>query len=169
MSLSRIEADRFVVPTDQVSLAAVLHSSFETARPAAQECGCEMHLELQDDLPMIPGDFPQLVQVVDNLLSNAVRYGCSKAGCKIRVSARAERQSVRLEVSDTGPGIERQHLPFVTRRFYRADDARSRASGGTGLGLAIVKHIVERHRGTLEIQSKAGNGTAVIIQLPIQG
>lgn len=167
MSLSRVEADRFVAPTDKVAIASILGSAVETIRTRAQQCGCEIRLEVQDSLPPVSGDFPQLVQLVDNLLNNAVRYGCISPGCKIRVSAVAEEEMVRLEVSDTGPGIPRQHLPFLTRRFYRVDAARSRDSGGTGLGLAIVKHIVERHRGTLAIDSTVGQGTNVVVRLPI--
>ena len=69
-------------------------------------------------------------------------------------------------MTDHGPGIAREHLPRLTERFYRADNARSRESGGTGLGLAIVKHIVERHRGTLDIRSIVGEGTSVTVRLP---
>lgn len=167
MSLSRIEADRFVAPTDRVSIESVVRSAVETVRPIAQQSGCTLHVELQDDLPPVQGDLPQLVQVMDNLLSNAVRYGCAVPDCRIRVSATLDRQGVRLEVSDTGPGIPREHLPFLTRRFYRVDAARSRETGGTGLGLAIVKHIVERHRGTLSIDSDRGKGTTVTILLPL--
>ena len=71
-----------------------------------------------------------------------------------------------ISVSDHGPGIPREHLPRVTERFYRVDAARSRESGGTGLGLAIVKHIVERHRGTLDIKSTVGIGTTVTVRFP---
>ena len=167
MSLSRIEADRFISPTDKVAISSIVRSSVDTIRQSAQQCGCDVHLDLQDGLPAVAGDFPQLVQLVDNLLANAVRYGCTVARCKIRISAAVEGDSVRLEVSDTGPGIPRQHLPFLTRRFYRVDAARSRDSGGTGLGLAIVKHIVERHRGTFAIDSEVGEGTTVTVRLPI--
>jgi two-component system phosphate regulon sensor histidine kinase PhoR len=167
MSLSRIEADRFVAPADEVDLSAILRSAIQNARGQAQECGCRLHLELQDDLPTIPGDFAQIAQVVDNLLSNAVRYGCASAGCDVRLAAATADGFVRLEVSDTGPGIPRHHLPFITRRFYRVDTARSREGGGTGLGLAIVKHIVERHRGTLSIDSEPGKGTTVTVRLPL--
>lgn len=167
MSLSRVEADRFVAPTDKVAIASILGSAVETIRTRAQQCGCEIHLEVQDGLPPLAADFPQLVQLVDNLLNNAVQYGCATPHCKIRVSATAEDGSITLKVSDTGPGISRQHIPFLTRRFYRVDAARSRDTGGTGLGLAIVKHIVERHRGTLTIDSAVGKGTTVMVRLPI--
>lgn len=166
MSLSRIEADRFVSPSDKVSIGSILRSAVDNIRSSAQDCGCDLHLDLQEDLPAITGDFAQLVQLIDNLLSNAVRYGCVSPGCKIRASAALVDGYISVEVSDTGPGIPREHLPFITRRFYRVDAARSRESGGTGLGLAIVKHIVERHRGTLEIDSAPGKGTTVTIRLP---
>jgi two-component system phosphate regulon sensor histidine kinase PhoR len=74
-----------------------------------------------------------------------------------------------IEVRDHGEGVAPEHLPHLTRRFYRTDPGRSRAAGGTGLGLAIVKHIVERHRGRLDIASKLGEGTTVTIRLPLAG
>ena len=169
MSLSRIEADRFVAPADEVSIAGVIRTAVENVRSTVQQGKCDIRVELQDNLPPISGDFPQLVQMVDNLLNNAIRYGCAAPDCKIRVSATLEKQAIRLEVGDSGPGIPRRHLPFLTRRFYRADPARSRDTGGTGLGLAIVKHIVERHRGTLSIDSAPGEGTTVTINLPVRG
>jgi two-component system phosphate regulon sensor histidine kinase PhoR len=168
MSLSRIEADRFVAPTGEIDLSAVLRRAMQNMRKQAQACGCRLHLELKDDLPPIPGDYAQLSQLVDNLLSNAVRYGCASADCDIRLAAAAGDGFVRIEVSDTGPGIPSHHLPFITRRFYRVDTARSREGGGTGLGLAIVKHIVERHRGTLSIASGEGRGTTVTVRLPLR-
>ena len=166
MSLSRIEADRFVAPTDRVAIELVVRSAVEAIRPAAKKCGCSVNVEIEDDLPPIPGDLPQLRQLLDNLLSNAVRYGCTVPDCKVRISATRDKQWMRIAVSDTGPGIPREHLPFLTRRFYRVDAARSRDSGGTGLGLAIVKHIVERHRGSLSIDSVIGEGTTVTVRLP---
>jgi two-component system phosphate regulon sensor histidine kinase PhoR len=168
MSLSRIEANRFVPPSDTVEVGAILRSAVDNLRSSAQQCGCDIHLALQDGLPAIPGDYPQIAQVVDNLLSNALRYGCTVPDCKIRISATFDKQSLHLEVRDTGPGIPREHLPFLTRRFYRVDAARSRDSGGTGLGLAIVKHIVERHRGLLSIDSIVGEGTTVTVRLPLR-
>jgi len=169
MGLSRIEADRFVTPTEHVAIAEVIRSAVENVRPLARNRDCDIRVELQEELPPIKGDYPQLVQVVDNLLSNALRYGCGDSGNVIRVSAVAKNGSITIAVADSGPGIAREHLPFITRRFYRVDPARSRDSGGTGLGLAIVKHIVERHRGLLSIDSKVGKGTTVTVTLPLDG
>ena len=106
------------------------------------------------------------MQLFDNLISNALRYGCDKPGAQLEISAGREGNWLSLSVADHGPGIPREHLPRVTERFYRVDAARSRESGGTGLGLAIVKHIIERHRGSLDIRSTVGVGTTVNVKLP---
>ena len=163
MSLSRIEADRFVAPDERVELDDVIQTALVNANGAG---ACEFAVEIEDDLPPVRGDRAQLVQVVDNLLSNALRYGCDKPGSCIELSAAREGGWVTVSVTDHGPGIPRDHLPRVTERFYRVDPARSRESGGTGLGLAIVKHIVERHRGALDIKSTLGLGTSVTVRLP---
>ena len=168
MSLSRIQADRFVAPAGTIAIGPLIRELLESARPNAAKCGCEIDVQIDGKLPAIPGDRPQLAQAIENLLSNAVRYGCAVPGCKVQIRAAADERWLAIEVSDTGPGIPRQHLPFLTRRFYRVDAARSRDTGGTGLGLAIVKHIVERHRGTLAIDSDLGEGTTVTVRLPLR-
>lgn len=167
MSLSRIEADRFVAATDRIDLGEVIRATVDNNSAMAAKCGCRMELDVEEGLPPITGDYPQLVQLADNLVSNAVRYGCVRSDSLIKVAAAQDGQQVRMVVSDNGPGIAREHLPRLTERFYRADPARSRDSGGTGLGLAIVKHIVERHRGSLAIDSVVGEGTTVTVRLPI--
>jgi len=166
MSLSRIEADRFVVPGETVSLTETIEVAVAGAGLVRGAAGCEFIVDLPPELPTVRGDAAQLAQVFDNLLTNAVRYGCDKPESKVRVSATRKNGWVAITVADRGPGIAREHLPRVTERFYRVDAARSRESGGTGLGLAIVKHIVERHRGTLEIKSIVGEGTSVTVRLP---
>jgi two-component system phosphate regulon sensor histidine kinase PhoR len=167
MSLSRIEAGRFVTPGERVSIGKIVVSAVENARRIPAAAGCGIFLQVQDPLPDILGDHAQLMQLIDNLLSNAIRYGCDAQNCAVRVAANADGGVVRITVGDNGPGIPRDHLRRVTERFYRVDEARSRESGGTGLGLAIVKHIVERHKGTLDIRSTVGEGTEVTVVLPI--
>jgi len=167
MSLSRIEADRFVAPNERVELDDVIQTAVVNANGVSTVGACEFAVKVDDDLPAVRGDRAQLVQVVDNLLSNALRYGCDKPGSCIELSAVRDGHWVTVAVTDHGPGIPREHLPRVTERFYRVDPARSRESGGTGLGLAIVKHIVERHRGALDIRSTVGVGTSVTVRLPI--
>jgi two-component system phosphate regulon sensor histidine kinase PhoR len=167
MSLSRIQADRFLEPTDTVPLQGVLRTAVANAEHLKSRGKCDFNLDIASGLPAVKGDQGQLLQVFDNLFSNAVRYGCDADGGKVDVSASAAGDWISVTVSDHGPGIAREHIPRLTERFYRVDEARSRGTGGTGLGLAIVKHIVERHRGTLEITSEVGVGTTVRIRLPV--
>jgi len=166
MGLSRIEAGRFVAPTEAIAIGEVARAAVDKARSLRGAEQCDVRLEIENGLPIIVGDHGQLMQLFDNLLSNAVRYGCLSEACRVLVTLGTEDGWVRISVIDTGPGIPREHLPRLTARFYRVDPARSRDSGGTGLGLAIVKHIVERHKGTLEIRSTVGEGTEVVVRLP---
>jgi two-component system phosphate regulon sensor histidine kinase PhoR len=165
LSLSRIEAGRFVAPSERVAVPHLIQRSVASAqRLAGDRCGIDVLVD--DGLPEVIGDQAQLGQLLDNLLGNAIRYGCQAGNCSIRISAAVEQGFVVIAVSDDGPGIARDHLRRVTERFYRVDEARSRDSGGTGLGLAIVKHIVERHKGRLDIRSIVGEGTQVVVRIP---
>jgi len=167
MSLSRIEADRFIAPNDRVSIEEVVSTAAAHASNMRSGRQCTFIMDIPEGLPPVRGDRGQLVQVFDNLLANAVRYGCDASSSPIDVAGVQNGRWVTVAVTDHGPGIGREHLQRVTERFYRVDAARSRDSGGTGLGLAIVKHIVERHRGLLEIKSTVGVGTTVSVSLPI--
>ena len=167
MSLSRIEADRFNPPADLVDLPEVARLAIEHAAPLLERRRCAINSELDNDIPAVRGDFGQLLQLADNLIGNALRYGCTAQNCVVEVSVRREGPRALLVVRDHGDGIAADHIPRLTERFYRIDAARSRDSGGTGLGLAIVKHIVERHRGTIEIRSAPGKGTEVTVGLPL--
>ena len=169
MSLSRIQADRFVEPTEILKLDHIVRTAITNAEHLRSNGKCDFTVEMPRGLPGVKGDYGQLLQVFDNLLSNAVRYGCDPSGGKVEITASTHGGWMSVTVADHGPGIAREHLPRLTERFYRVDEARSRGTGGTGLGLAIVKHIVERHRGTLEIKSEVGAGTNVVVRLPIAG
>ena len=164
ISLSRIEADKHRAPADAVSLVALARETADTLRGDRAEKS-RIELDIQDGLPAVSGDRAQLSQLLHNLVGNALKYG--DAAKPVRVSlARSGTSMIRLTVADEGEGIAPQHLPRLTERFYRVDPGRSRAVGGTGLGLAIVKHIVERHRGRLDISSTQGVGTTVTVLLP---
>jgi two-component system phosphate regulon sensor histidine kinase PhoR len=165
ISLSRIEAERFVAPTEAVALGPIVEQSVHAVRRAADERGSALVCEIAADLPLIAADRSQILQLLDNLLTNALRYG--DAGTPVVVSARREDGMVHLAIADRGEGIPPEHIARVTERFYRVDTGRSRAIGGTGLGLSIVKHIVERHRGRLTIDSRQGEGTTVHVRLPL--
>ena len=165
ISLSRIEAEKFTAPTDAVALDSLIDRALEAERRAADERGTALVRDIAHNLPRVAGDGGQIAQLLDNLLSNALRYG--DPGTPVTVSARAEGAMVHLSVKDEGDGIAPEHIARVTERFYRVDTSRSRSLGGTGLGLSIVKHIVERHRGRLSIESELGRGTTIHVVLPI--
>jgi two-component system, OmpR family, phosphate regulon sensor histidine kinase PhoR len=165
ISLSRIEAEKFTAPTEAVALEPLIDQALEGERRTAEERGSLLVREVSQHLPRVAGDRGQILQLLDNLLSNALRYG--EPGTPVTVAARADGPMVRLSIGDRGEGIAPEHVARVTERFYRVDTSRSRSLGGTGLGLSIVKHIVERHRGRLKIDSKLGKGTTVHVLLPV--
>lgn len=165
ISLSRIEAERFSPPSDPIAMGSLVEETVGHWRAHALERDSEIVVEVEPDLPATTGDRNQILQLLDNLIGNALRYG--RAGTPVRIAVRREGAMLRLTVSDRGEGIAAKHIPRITERFYRVDKARSRDSGGTGLGLSIVKHVVERHRGRLDIQSRVGRGTDVHVLLPI--
>ena len=165
ISLSRIEAEKFTAPTDAVALGPLIDHTIESATRIADERGSALVREVAGGLPRIAADRSQILQLLDNLVENALRYG--EPGTPVTVSAYVEGTMVHLSVRDEGEGIAPDHIARVTERFYRVDTGRSRSLGGTGLGLAIVKHIVERHRGRLNIESELGKGTCVHVFLPV--
>ena len=165
ISLSRIEAEKFTTPTDAIDLEPLIDHTIGSAAIMAEERGSTLVRDVDEELPAIAADRSQILQVLDNLVENALRYG--EAGTPVTVAAHAEGPMVHLSVSDLGEGIAPEHVARVTERFYRVDTSRSRSLGGTGLGLSIVKHIVERHRGRLSIESEVGKGTTVHVLLPV--
>lgn len=166
MSLSRIEADKYRAPASPVGMTLLAEEVADVFRNRTDFAGRGIEIMSAPDLPPVRGDRPQISQLLHNLVSNAIKYGA--AGTPITISlTSADRDMVRLTVTDRGEGIPPEHIPRLTERFYRVDSGRSRAMGGTGLGLAIVKHIVERHRGRLDLTSTVGKGTTVTIDLPI--
>lgn len=163
ISISRIEGDRYRRPTTIVDLADLLERAVADIRAANPQRGADVVLEKSASAPL-PGDAAQLTQVIHNIVGNAMKYG--RPGTPVVVQLSGDDSSWMLAVRDVGDGIPPAHLPRLTERFYRVDDARSRAVGGNGLGLAIVKHIAERHRGRLTIESEVGRGTSVTLTLP---
>jgi two-component system, OmpR family, phosphate regulon sensor histidine kinase PhoR len=170
LSLSHIELNEHVPPQGRVALDPLLRHLAEALELRAGERAMRIALAMPPDLPDIQGDRDELAQVFQNLLDNAIKYG--RTGTEISVSAKISRHSmdpggrfVSVAIRDQGEGIAREHLPRLTERFYRVDTARSRQMGGTGLGLAIVKHIVNRHRGFLEIDSTLGEGSVFTVSL----
>lgn len=165
MSLSRIEAEKHDPPRDEVDLGQLAKS---IRNSVAGTIGEErVVLEWSGDPLPVRGDRQQLDQLIRNLIDNALKYGDARYPVTLAVH-RSGREAV-VEVRDRGEGIHPDHLPYLTRRFYRTDPGRSRAAGGTGLGLAIVKHIAERHRARLDIDSTVGVGTTVTAHFTLVG
>ena len=143
------------------SLLARVASSFE--HPAAQK-GIELRTEMAPNLPEINVDTERMVQVLSNLVGNALKH--TPAGGEIRLLASAEPYAVIIQVKDTGSGISPDALPYVFKRFYRGDSSRQREDGDSGLGLAIARSIVQAHGGTIVVESEVGVGTEFRIMLP---
>ncbi len=165
LDLSRIESGQWTMnlgPLDAAPLALNLLDLYAAS-------AAERELELRSALPaklMVRADPRALEQVLVNLLDNAVKY--TPAGGIVTLSAAAEDETALLAVSDSGPGIDRHHLPRLFERFYRADAGRARDQGGTGLGLAIVKHLAQAQGGTVGVESGAG-GSRFWVRLPRAG
>ena len=162
MSLSRVEAEKHEQPRQRLDFAPLIKRAANDAAGPDRLGRLEVSV---DEAITIRGDEKQLEQLVRNLVDNALKYGREGSSVKVELAKSSDGEA-QLSVADEGEGIAEEHLPHLTRRFYRTDPGRSRASGGTGLGLAIVKHIVERHRGRLDIESKLGEGTTITVRIP---
>ncbi|MEO1137873.1 MAG: ATP-binding protein [Pseudomonadota bacterium] len=173
LSLSRVEAQERVRPTDRVDLVQTVQSVLHATRPIADEAQVRIDADIPE-LPLpVPGDADQLQQVFTNLIENAIKYGGQGEPIHVSIETSEDHPALRgpsvtVAVRDHGPGVEEVHIPRLTERFYRVDNHRSREMGGTGLGLAIVKHIINRHRGRLRIQSTPGEGSLFEVILPVE-
>lgn len=158
MSLSRLELKANIAPDQKVELNGVLRHVHDTLLPLANELGVEMNLHLPEQQVSVIGDRDELVQVFQNLIENACKYG--QEGKEVDIWLRSNgTEPVEVSVMDKGQGIASEHIPRLTERFYRASISESRSKKGTGLGLAIVKHILTRHKARLIIRSQIGQGT----------
>lgn len=167
LSLSRIEMRQHLRPTTTLDVSILLREVREGLHTQAEEAGVSLMLSLPAEPAIVTGDRDELYEVFENLFDNAIKYG--SGGGKIDVAlapiARRPGYDFAVTVTDYGAGIEAEHVPRLTERFYRVDAESSRKKKGTGLGLAIVKHILTRHRGTLSIKSQPGQGTRVEVLL----
>ncbi|MEE4351178.1 MAG: ATP-binding protein [Pacificimonas sp.] len=164
LSLSRIERNKSLQPRTRTDILELVEAFTDTFKLSSGDEGPQIVIDAEAGLPPVLADRDQLFQVLRNLVSNALKYG--RAGAPVTIAIERLGTGVRVSIADEGEGISSEHLPRLTERFYRVDPSRSRELGGTGLGLAIVKHIIERHRGRMEIQSRVGIGTTVSFTLP---
>lgn len=170
LSLSRIERDEHIPPSENVNLTPLIENVIKVLEPHARDK--EMTISFsQPILNRITGDHDQLTQVFQNLIENAIKYGNEKTEITITchenvMPAPLGTREATITISNEGPGIPAKHLPRLMERFYRVDSARSRSLGGTGLGLAIVKHIIQRHRGRIFFESEINARTTVTVSIP---
>jgi len=165
LSLSRIEVKPYGKPTDLVDLRPLIGGVRDTLSQIAYESGVTVELDFPEGPFEVAGFRDELVQVFENLISNACKYG--RDGKRVVVRATVEKDGEKtVTVTDFGPGIPEEHLPRLTERFYRVDTAASHNQQGTGLGLAIVKHILNRHGARLSIRSRIGEGSSFTVYFP---
>ena len=191
LSLSRIELNEHIPPSGRVDVARAASDVVDAVSVLSQEKGVTVLLDTSPGEARIAGDRDEIVQVIQNLTDNAIKY--SPAGGMVELTIRADLDAdaagaprlpgatrlslltpdrdpvaryVAVAVRDHGPGMQREHLPRLTERFYRVEGQKSGDRPGTGLGLAIVKHIVNRHRGGLVVESIPGEGSVLIAYFP---
>lgn len=178
LSLTRIELNEHVPPSGVVNVVGIVRDAAAALAPLAEADKVAIAVETTGDIPSVTGERDELIQLFQNLIQNAIKYGKAGGGhvwVNIGVSPtsvpgrRSSLSTVSIAVRDDGEGIPREAIPRLTERFYRVDVKRSRERGGTGLGLAIVKHIVNRHQGRLQIESQAGEGSKFTVLLPAAG
>ncbi|HEX6778180.1 MAG TPA: ATP-binding protein [Ktedonobacterales bacterium] len=162
--ISRADAGQFRLNLAQANLSTVIQGAIEEVELAAADSNVQLAVRIAPDLPPFLADEGRLKQVVRNLLTNAIKF--TPEGGQVSVIGEARGGSIEITVRDTGRGILPEHLPRIFERFYQV--ARGQGSrGGQGLGLAIVKTIVERHHGSISVESTPGEGSAFTISIPI--
>lgn len=164
LSLSRIEVKPFGKPDELVDLRPLLAGVRASLSQITQESGVSVELNVPDGPFEVAGFRDELVQVFENLMSNACKYG--RDGKRVIVSVAQENDEKTVTITDFGQGIPEEHIPRLTERFYRVDTAASHNAQGTGLGLAIVKHILTRHGARLTIRSRLGEGASFTVHFP---
>lgn len=162
--LSQADAGELNLHPQPTQLLALLKRAAHLFQHHAEQAGTSLKVEASETLPAILVDEDRMMQVLDNLISNALRY--TTAGGEITLRAKQEGKQVRLQVADTGTGIPSDELPRIFERFHRVDPSRHNESGGSGLGLAIVRALVEAQGGKVSAESEVGKGTTITAEFP---
>ena len=162
LQLSRLEATPGAASAEPVAMVGMLESIAKDARALSD--GAHRVVHDSDPALSLLGDWNELYSAFSNIAFNAVQH--TRAGGTVRLGWASDETGARLDVDDTGEGIDPHHVPRLTERFYRVDKARSHEMGGTGLGLAIVKHVLVRHDARLEIESRPGKGSRFSCRFP---
>jgi PAS domain S-box-containing protein len=161
--VAQVEAGKLTLESNNVDLNAIVEEAVEASQPAADAKSIELIVDL-DELPTIRGDRARLAQVLDNFISNAIKFTASDG--RVTVATRAMPGEVEILVADNGMGIPADEVHLLFQRFFRAERATTGAIPGTGLGLAIAKAIVTGHGGRIRVESEDGAGTTFRVILP---
>lgn len=164
LSLSRLELKAHIAPSDRVDLPPLLGHVRDALQPLAASLDVDIVLDLPQDAVFVAGDRDELIQVFENLVQNACKYGQEGKRVEVTLTAAKAGQGPEVCIRDFGPGIAEEHIPRLTERFYRVNVDASRSKKGTGLGLAIVKHILTRHRARLIVKSEIGKGSVFTVR-----
>jgi signal transduction histidine kinase len=161
---ARLQSGHFELQLAPVDLRALVDDATEAARPHADAAQVRLRVQLGDDVPPVDGERDRLAQLLDNLVSNAIKF--TPAGGEVQVALGTQNGEVRLQVSDTGIGLGEEEVAQLFNRFYRASSAMNAQVPGTGLGLYIAKAIVDAHGGRISVESVPGKGTTFLVELP---
>lgn len=165
--LSRVEAGQMALDPKPVPINDLVESAAARLRPQFDDKNIGLECSLEPDLPVVTADPDRMMQVLVNLLGNALQY--TPAGGSVTVTTMSEKQRIVVSVSDTGIGIAAEHLPHLFERFYRVDKSRSRTGGGSGIGLTIARHLVEAHGGQMWAASPGSRqGSTFAFALPVE-
>lgn len=164
LNLARIDEDQTAFEQEPVQLERAVIETAAVAEPLATERGITLEVQANEPVTIL-GDEARLIQIVMNLLDNAITS--TNVGGKVTLNVEAKNRNAYLIIRDTGIGIAPEHMEHIFERFYRVDTARSRHAGGSGLGLAIVERLVRLHRGTVTVESQLGQGSTFTVILPL--
>ena len=166
MSLSRLEIDELKPISSTCSVKEIIEELVNSLKPLSVDNNVSLSFKIPKNFSSVIGDPSQLRQLFSNLIENAIKYSGKKSKVNIYLSKEKNKDMFGVVVEDNGHGIAPEHLARLTERFYRANSSAEIEKEGTGLGLSIVKHILIRHRGKLQIDSKLGKGSKFIAWLP---
>jgi histidine kinase len=164
--LSRVEAGAYSLDLKSVSVSDLVAAAVKRLELQYEEKGVVLNQDVATELPQVRVDEDRIIQVLLNLLGNALQY--TPTGGEVYISTERQRNKILIKISDTGIGIPVEHLPHLFTRFYRVDKSRSRVGGGSGIGLTISKHLIEAHGGQIWVESPGpGMGSTFSFTLPL--
>jgi signal transduction histidine kinase len=164
-TLSLSDAGELHLNRSEIPPGDLLERAVAARKPEAKAKEIDLQIDITGGLPAVDVDADRMIQVLVNLLDNALRY--TPAGGWINLSAKRFQEGVAISVQDSGPGISPEDLEHLFERFYRGDKSRQREEGGSGLGLAIAKSLVESQGGNIKVESQPGEGARFIVELPV--